>query len=217
MSREDYVFWMNQHKFEEFRQCLEKDKISRLFTTVPHPMMLSYTAETTDYVHMFCMSVIKEIFRLLHWKAAEKKNDYYKINLESYVEKKSKLKILSAIKDEGCMGRLLLMHGMNCYRLYCDEKQERVSKLIDQLFSIKDSKDISVDNDIDVVQECEILILDSQVNIPVISDFRGDTIFLLQWGADNSFDDLQGIFINKKLLFQTIWRQEKVSGWMLKK
>lgn len=217
MSREDYECWVNQHKFEEFKQCLEKEKISKLFTTLQHPMMISYPSETTDYVHMFCMPVIKEIIRLLHWKTAEKTNDYYKINLENYVEEKEKLKIFVAVKDEGCMGRLLLMHGMNCYRLYCNERQERVSKLIDELFSINDSKDMLIGSEMNVVREYQILILDSRIKIPAITDFRGDTIFLLQWETDTSLDGLQDTFVNKKLLFQTIWQKEKVSGWMLKK
>lgn len=216
MSREDYNCWMNQHKFEEFKQCLEKEKIGKLFTTMQHPMMISYTSETTDYVHLLCMPVIKEIFKLLHWKSAEKLNGYYKINLEDYKEEKAKLRIFVAVKDEGCMGRLLVMCGMNCYRLYCTEKQKRVSNLIDELFYIKDSKDMMIDSSMDVIQECQILILDSRINMPAITDFRGDNIFLLQWETDDSLDGLQDTFANKKLLFQTIWQQEKVSGWMLK-
>lgn len=218
MSRKDYHLWLNQHKFEEFRQYLEKEKISKFFTILQHPMMITYASETTDYVHFFCMPVIKEIFRLLHWKTAEKANDYYKISLENYIEKKAKLKIFVAVKDEGCMGRMLLMHGMNCYRLYYSQKQERISELIDGLFNIKDSKKISYDNGMDVVRTCEIMILDSRINIPAITDFRGDTIFMLQWGrVEMIIDRLQETFVNKKLLFQTIWQQEKVSGWMLKK
>ena len=41
MSREDYACWLNENKFEEFRQYIEKEKINELFTMVPHPLMCS--------------------------------------------------------------------------------------------------------------------------------------------------------------------------------
>ncbi|MDE6128592.1 MAG: hypothetical protein K2G16_05295, partial [Lachnospiraceae bacterium] len=214
LSREDYDFWLNRDKFEELRQYLEKRKINKLFTAVPHPLMVSYKSETIDYVHLFCMPVVKEIYRLLHWEAAEKKCDDCKINVMKYNEKRQELKIFAAVKDEGCMGRLLLMYGMHCYRLYADEKQEEISRLIDALFWIKDFTEISADNVKDMVLQCRILIADSRVTMPFIPDLKGTVVFLLQWG-DSMPEALGDRFIKRKLLFQTIWQREKVSGWML--
>lgn len=217
MSKEDYRCFMNQHMFEEFRQYLEKMKINQLFTTVQHPMMLSYMSEATDYVHLFCMPVIKEIYRMLHWKAAEKKSSYYKINLDKYTEEKEKLKILSVVGDEGCIGRLLLLHGINCYRLYNDDKQKEISRFIDRLYGICDMADMFKDEDSDEPEQCSIWIVDSREKLTFYSHFQGNIIFWLQWGSDDSFDVWKETFDRKKLLFQTVCKNEKVSGWMLEK
>lgn len=217
VSREDYNAWMNPDKFEKLRQYLEKMKINKLFAAVPHPMMISYKSETIDYIHLFCMPVVREIYRLLHWKSAGINNNYYKINVEKYNERKSELKIFAAVKDEGCIGRLLLMYGINCYRLCADEKQKEISKLIDELFWIKDSGEISADNCKDIFLQCRILIVDSRMIIPFITDFKGTAVFLLQWGESNRLGDLEERFTRRRLLFQTIWQREKVSGWMLDK
>ncbi len=217
MSREDYNCWLNQQNFEGLRQYLEKMNINRLFTSVPHPLMTSFASETTDYISLFCMPVIREIYRQLHWTTVEKINDYYKINPERYNDKKAELKILSAVKDEGCIGRLLIMYGMSCCRIYCDQKQRDIGRLIDRLFYIEEKTAVETEREVAVLQSCQILIVDSRWSYSFIKDFQGDVIFLLQWGEDNNLCDIQDGFHNKKQLFQTIWQQKKISGWMFKK
>lgn len=217
MSREDYACWINQGKFEKIRQHLEKEKINELFTMVPHPFMSSFASETMDYVSLFCMQVVKEIYRMLHWKSAEKKKDYFKINFIKFQEEKANLNVFAAVKDDGCIGRLLLMYGIRCYRLYNDAKQEKVSKLIDELLFIEDKNDISVYKSSNWIQECQILIVDSRMVSPLLMDFKGNIIFVLQWGEDDHLGSLHNTFGNRKLLFRTIWKQEKVSGWVMRR
>lgn len=217
MSREDYACWLNQRNFEELKQYLEKNCINCLFTTVQHPLMISYASETTDYISMFCMPVVREIYRQLHWMTAEKTNDYYKINLERYNDEKGKLSILSVTKDEGCIGRLLTMYGMKCYRMYCDQNQREISQMIDKLFYIEEETGTWSECELDIIQACQILIMDSRLKNSFVKDFQGNIIFLLQWGENIDLGGLQDMFHDKRQLFQTIWQQEQVSGWMLKK
>ena len=218
MSKSDYESWLNKPKFDELKEYMENENIDRLFTVVPHPMMISCTAQTTDYLSLFCMPVVEKIYRELHWKAAENKKGYYKINSKRYSEELEKLKIIAAVEDEGCIGRILLMYGMNCYRFYCDEKQQKISKLIDALFYINTPEHMTCMKDYeDLICECRILIWDSRMDSSFVSAFKGDMLFVLQWGKNLCQETLYNGFANKKLLFRTIWLNEKISGWVCTK
>lgn len=213
MRKEDYVCWVNYSIFEEIKTYLERMHVDRLFTDVPHPMLISYATETTGYVPLFCMPVIKEIFKSLHWKVAERKEEYFQICLLRFNEIKEKLQICVAMRDEGCLGRLLIMYGLNCVRLYDSQREREISRMIDQLLYIKEDADLSTEREPETVRRCRILIMDSRVSGTVVDDFLGDTVFLLWW--ENSDVCWLDRFAKRELLFRTIWMKEKVSGWKL--
>lgn len=216
MNKKDYVFWKNQSAFEALERYLNDGHINKLFASVPHPLMVSYGSDAIDYIPLFCMPVIKEIYRLLHWKAAEKGTDYPKLSLVRYNEEKQRLKVFAAVSDEGCIGRLLLMNGISCCRMYYDKKQKTIGRLLDELFYLKDSDAILTDDHADMIHQCQVLIVDSRM-AETIEDFRGNIIFVLQWGNEGYLGSRQDTYTEKKLLFQTIWQQNQVSGWMLTK
>lgn len=220
MSREDYAHWLNQRAFGALREYLDEQCINQLFTVVPHPMMVSYATETVDYASLFCMPVIKEIFKALHRKSAYLRDGaypYYQVDRKQYRQERDNLKVCAAIKDEGNMGRLLLLHGLGCIRVYEDERAAQLGGKLDELFYINDRNFVLSKDSATAVRQCQILIADSRMVAPLLEEFEGDTVFVLQWGDDKGLRNYQEIFRNNKLLFRTVWHMEQVSGWMLAK
>ncbi len=217
MDRSDYEDWLNICEFEKFRKILEGIKNSKLFTNLQHPLMISYASETIDYVPLFCMPVIMEIFKFLHWKSAHNKGNYYKIDMEAYLRNKRALKVFSLMRDQGCMGRMLLMHGLNACRVYADKEQEKIGKAIDCLYGIREWTQEDTTDALKLIEESHILVVDSRFLIDSFSSFDGEIIFMLCWGADENVNIVEQGYYKEKELFHTIWGQQQVSGQMFLK
>lgn len=212
MNKNDYKDWLNICEFERFRKTLEEIKNNKLFTTLQHPLMISYVSETTDYVSLFCMPVIMGIFKYLHWNSAQNKGNYYKIDLGTYHRNRSGLKVLSLMKDQGCMGRMLLMHGLNAQRIYADKEQEKISKAIDRLYGIKERTQEGTTDRLKLIEESHILVVDSRFQIESLASFHGEIIFMLCWGVAENMNLVEQGYYRENELFHTIWEQQQISG-----
>ena len=163
------------------------------------------------------MPVIMEIFKFLHWKSAHNKGNYYKIDMEAYLRNKRALKVFSLMRDQGCMGRMLLMHGLNACRVYADKEQEKIGKAIDCLYGIREWTQEDTTDALKLIEESHILVVDSRFLIDSFSSFDGEIIFMLCWGADENVNIVEQGYYKEKELFHTIWGQQQVSGQMFLK
>lgn len=215
MKKEDYREWMHASAFAQFQQYLEKENIGRLFTAVQHPMAISLVSSVTDYVHLFCLPVVKEIYQWLHWRSAERKNRYFKINKEKYIEEKNALRIVSAVKDEGCINRLLRLYGFQCYCLSSDECEDKISGLIDTLLGISPATYATMEAGDNRIGTCRIAVVDSRADLSFLEFFAGNIVFYLDWEESEGVPDPLSEYTEKKLLFRSIWQGKKVRGRIL--
>lgn len=211
MNQRDYQRWLNEIQFKKLKNYLEKNRIEKFFTTIPHPLLQSYEVYALDYPRIFCMQVLLEIYRLMHWHSTIKNNDNPLISKRKYEELREEIKIFTNIEDEGTVSRLVAMGQINCYRLISDGKQRKISELIDKLMFIENSPYLHCVEDFSALKRCEILITDSRSKSEY---FEGKALFILVWG-DDKIDKLYDRYRIEKVLFKTIWNDEKACGMML--
>jgi hypothetical protein len=217
MSEQEYKRWINEEKFKKFKAYLEKNRINRLFSTIPHPMFQSYDVVALDYSRLFCMQVIMHMYRIMHWKAAKLKDGNYKIDKEKFYKLKEKIKIFASIDDGGCVSRLIAMGGMHCYRNIEHYEDRKLCHLEDELMYMENNEYLNEVEDVSKLTDCDVWVTDSRNQLSNnINQFSGDIIFLLQWGNDKCQCIYDGYSI-KKTLFRTLWNEQNVCGVMLTK
>lgn len=214
MSVTDYTEWVNRDEADKLKKILDR-RDSRVFTSIPHPELISCPAETVDYVQLFCMPVIKEIYRYLHWNAVKQERGYGIIDTPQYNRLKKNLLISAMMEDDGCVGRLLCMYEFQCVRFWSKEQQNEISRYIDNLFGVS-GEDIKLTKDSAAkIQQAQICIIDTSMDLSFLQDYTGKLIFLLQWGDEFEMR-MKGTW-EKKMLCKTIWKGMKVSGWMFQR
>lgn len=217
MSSEDYLGWINDIGFQKFKAFVEEKKINKFFTSIPHPMLATFNTQTIDYIHLFCMPVISEIYKYLHKSTSIYSNGYERVVYERFKELYAKIQIGIIMIDDGCMARLLRSYGFNSKRCIINPAQNEISQQIDDLLYLPKETDkqlcISLE---EIVVESNILIIDSRIQELPLIHIEGKKIFWLQWN-----DDELGIYIeknkqiNKKQIFKSVWMKKKVAGWIL--
>lgn len=217
MSQSDYQKWFHKAKYEEFEKFLEQKRIVKLFSIIPHPMLSAYDADAVDYIRLFGMPVLKELYKELHYQSVQKKENGYKINISEYKLRKKNLKVFSAIQDEGNISRILAMQEMQCYRFVKEKTMQELVRKIDELLGVDGSIYLQEVNDFSNIKECQVLILDSKMDTSIISEFQGNIVFLLLWETEQIPESIKNMFHVHKLLCKSIWNDKEVFGWMLSK
>lgn len=206
MSLSDYSEWTDSSRIDRFKIFLEKNCITSLYSTVPHPYFYSFPVENADYERQFCMRVIMMIVKDLHFSCRKHLGDHDIIDLEEYKNKRDDLRIYTALRDDGIMGRLLIIHGFSCCRSYPDEEQRKISEALDDLVNVGSlATDIAID-------ESDILIADREDLTAVIGRFKGKKIYCVTKDDGTGNEHRLTGFVHVGCFMKGVWNCKTVRG-----
>lgn len=215
ISKDDYEKWRNYEICEEVKKTFEQWGIRQLYAGVPHPVFREYAVRRTDYSRLFCMPVISEIVRRLHWNGVQYTEGYARVDNDAFHEAKEKYKVAVAVNDEGVLSRYLAMEKINSYRVLT-ARDMQIAQQIDKLMYLDENEYITDAEALsDVIQSSDVLVLEAgQADKSEL--FRGDLLFVLQ--DDGEFCGVlweQKGYRLEKQIFSTVWEGNVVGGYMM--
>lgn len=217
MSKKDYEEWYNAECYKNIMDKIQKLQIEELFSTIPHPILREVPVSVGDYERLWCMPVLSDVFRYLHWKSLQNDCEYSKVERTRFLEYKKDTKVGILSSDDGKISRCFAMAGFPSYRVYVNGISKGIEKEVDKL--VRSNENVFLkEGELEVLEECNILILESRYNDVASKYFKGERIYILD--SEEKFEVQCWERYGYKCtghIFSSVWKGVPVSGYLLVK
>lgn len=216
MSKLDYMRWINEKDSDNFLEILKKNKVNKLFTSIPHPMFIDFPIIAEDYVRLVCGEVTSYLLKDIYLSSTIRNTSYSIVDMDKVRNDMITLNLGIWVADQGCLSRYLNRLFINHIRINnkLNEPEQEITLAIDNLLQSKRIKEISSTNI--KWDKLQYLVIDSRVSTSIPEQFIGRAFFYIDWG-ESEIPNQNLINQNFRMFqefFLAIWDNQIVRGYI---